>query len=165
MLLENSRVEDWNRMIGPGNSVEIDDCVSLKQLNAEDCALANSSTIDNNASVCLERCRKHAYALIHKPTCLCVPSKLYKLANPESRILCGNSLCTDDSTKCGGLGPATGQKASDCRYNNEKFLRYSSFIRNRSGMVARIFQSFKFSVIEFSSFSTRADEFFRLEGI
>ena len=120
-------------------------CVSLTKLKAEDCALIDNSTINDNASECFERCRlsQQAYALISQPRCLCVGSEFFKLAEfLKDTINCQKHLCLADSTDCGGYLSDSGQTASDCRYTKNQILRYSSFIRNASGMPARVFWSF-----------------------
>ena len=107
----------------------------LTNLKTDDCARMNLSTI-GAASECHDRCGglQYAYALIHYPTCLCVPSELYRLGLQAEIIYdCWHLQCTDD-TYCGGKRSDSNQCDNDCRCMNQQILLYSSFIANSSGM-------------------------------
>ena len=118
-----------------GNSLVIDDCVSLTRLKPDDCARMDSS-IDHNASACVARCglSQHAYALMHNTDCRCFNSELYKLTDFVNKHQCYRYTCSD-FTFCGGV-LQTENSATDCRYENYWILIYSSFIANSSGITS-----------------------------
>ena len=137
-LLEISKLAKENN-IGPVKSIEIYQCVMLTKLKTDDCTRMHLSSI-GAASTCIDRCGglRYAYALIHYPTCRCVPSELYKLVDIASSMICSFTFCTD-GTDCGGTKSNSNQCDNDCRCMNQKSLVYSSFIANSSGMTHSCF--------------------------